>query len=359
MFALLLIALAASFFVYRRELSTSQRQAIAFPKELAVAFKDGKAGYIDKQGHWAIQPQFGTANEFSEGLALVSYSKFTTVMEYDRKMRFGYIDAGGSFVIKPQFGFGGQFSEGLAAVQVDGKWGYIDRTGAFVVEPQFINAWKFIDGRATVELGDLNQFCINKDGKRVVSDKGQDGSQTWRVIKPEEIVESPTDTIFVNCANSPVGGHPSGDLKPVYIGGQCCGYVADVSGELRPIWVDGKWGYIDSAGRFVIALQFFQVTPFNGGVALVSVSLPRFPFLAYQFIGTDGKNLFAKQFELAEPFDGDLALVEEGGSVGYINRDGTWAIRTDADTAGHFVKVDEDNDYSSSDGFIKSPSDVE
>ena len=56
-------------------------------------------GYIDKTGAWVIEPRFGDALEFSEGLALARpYNDW----------RWGYIDAAGEFVIEPEFfGAGG------------------------------------------------------------------------------------------------------------------------------------------------------------------------------------------------------------------------------------------------------------
>ena len=53
--------------------------------------------------------------------------------------KWGYIDAKGNFAINPQFNsatpFGSQ--SGLAAVLVNGKWGLIDSNGKYVVNPQF------------------------------------------------------------------------------------------------------------------------------------------------------------------------------------------------------------------------------
>ncbi len=65
--------------------------------------------------------------------------------------RYGYIDKTGHFVINPQFDFAWIFSEGLAAVLIGdeetGKWGYIDKTGHFVINPQFnFGAFNFSEG---------------------------------------------------------------------------------------------------------------------------------------------------------------------------------------------------------------------
>ena len=53
---------------------------------------------------------------------------------------YGYIDKNGDYVIEPQFGPAGGFAaNGLAPVQdADSSlWGYIDKTGDYVIKPQF------------------------------------------------------------------------------------------------------------------------------------------------------------------------------------------------------------------------------
>ena len=77
-----------------------------------------------KTGEWVINPQFGRAGAFSEGLASVMIGdRFTG--------KYGFIDKTGKIVIDPQFGFVTAFSEGLAAVKSSSDktqtWGYISR----------------------------------------------------------------------------------------------------------------------------------------------------------------------------------------------------------------------------------------
>ena len=46
-----------------------------------------------------------------------------------RNGKWGYMNREGKVVIQPSFDDALTFSEGMAAVQVGGKWGYIDETG--------------------------------------------------------------------------------------------------------------------------------------------------------------------------------------------------------------------------------------
>jgi hypothetical protein len=83
---------------------------------------DGKWGYIDKTGAWAIEPAgFDDARSFSEGLAAVSVDG-----------KYGYIDKTGAWVIPLRFDGAGSFSNGLARARLGDRWGYIDKTGRLI-----------------------------------------------------------------------------------------------------------------------------------------------------------------------------------------------------------------------------------
>lgn len=46
----------------------------SFSEGLAAVSVNGKWGYVDTEGHFVIHPQFGSAGDFSEGLAVVTSS---------------------------------------------------------------------------------------------------------------------------------------------------------------------------------------------------------------------------------------------------------------------------------------------
>lgn len=158
---------------------------------------DGTIGFFDKWGRIVIQPQFGWADQFREGLAAVC-SGCRSDIAYagvERGGKWGYINHKGAFVITPQFGYAFPFVEGLAAVCTGcklermeyvtvvrgGKWGYVNRKGAFVVTPQFDYAFSFEKRLAEVCLGCADEAMgehsmvtggkwasINKHGKIVI-----------------------------------------------------------------------------------------------------------------------------------------------------------------------------------------------
>lgn len=153
-----------------------------------------------------------------------------------KEYKWGYIDKAGTFVIDPVFDDAWEFHEGLAAARLEWASGYIDRTGQFVIPAQFQYAGPFIDGNALVQLDGLWGY-IRPDG-------------TWEV-EPHQAEGNPAA-----CPPS------SSELPPEFVYSE--GLAAAPKGK--------KYGYIDTAGKFVIKPQFIQASPFSEGLAAVLVS---------------------------------------------------------------------------------------
>jgi len=99
-------------------------------------------GFIDRQGRWAIRPQFDLACLFQNGCALV---------EIDDKK--GLIDKAGCYVV-PLGRF--DYVEGLRENRIlfwkEKRGGYFDECGRVVIEPQYRLAQWFSEGLAPVCL---------------------------------------------------------------------------------------------------------------------------------------------------------------------------------------------------------------
>ena len=87
-------------------------------------------------------------------------------------------------VINPEYGKAEPFSEGLAAVALNGKWGYIDKNGRFVIKPRFSEAQTFSEGLAFVKVGGSDANAVrdvsgfDAEGKWGYIDKA--GSYIWQ-----------------------------------------------------------------------------------------------------------------------------------------------------------------------------------
>lgn len=137
-------------------------------------------GYIDKTGRMAIEPRFGTAGHFADGLAPVTitrdgtYAGHELISEWnpdparvEPPPRWGFINTKGDVAIPFLYEKAGHFSEGLAAVRLDKRWGYLDKTGCMVIGAVFEDAEEFKNGVARVAIDD-KVFFIDRHGRVVV-----------------------------------------------------------------------------------------------------------------------------------------------------------------------------------------------
>ena len=184
-----------------------------FHEGRVAVYKDGKWGYIDKQGKLIIPYLYCYVGNFSSGLATVlSDEKFGAInrngdiiidFHYEHlgnfkeglatfrltdDSRLGYINTKGKVVIAPIWNAALDFSEGLAAVAMgddeNSKWGFIDSTGKVIIEPQYdevtpdvgdlslyedIKGGYFKDGLATVylEANTITELLIDKQGNEI------------------------------------------------------------------------------------------------------------------------------------------------------------------------------------------------
>lgn len=115
----------------------------------------GKYGY-KANGMWIIKPEFDTAYDFSESMALVSKGGW-----------YGYINVSGDLVIPTKYQYAGNFSSGLAPVAMYGKYGYINKEGETVIPLKYSYANVFSEGLAAVELNGKVAY-ITPDGKTII-----------------------------------------------------------------------------------------------------------------------------------------------------------------------------------------------
>ena len=90
---------------------------------------------------------------------------------------------------------------------------------------------------------------------------------------------------------------------------------------LAAVKVGDKWGYIDTAARYVIALQFDGAGPFFDGLA------PAKAGRHWGFIRRDGAFAFGPQFDSALEFTKGLAPVKAGRKWGFVDTTGKYFIK--------------------------------
>jgi KWG Leptospira. len=265
---------------------------------------DAKWGFIDEDGKYAIMPSYLSATIFSEGLAwVVSKNEAPIAINEKGEIKINLKDAQTVAI----------FKEGLAAFSiVDSsglKWGFVDKEGKVVINPQFSSADNFCNDKCAVENADGKWGYIDKDGKIIINYQF-DGAENF--INGKAIVVSDGKYGVIN------------DQGKYIINPQFNGMVND--GGKFLINQNDKWGWCDKDGKININPQFEYASPFNGGNLAAVKSGDMFGY-----IDKEGKIVINPQFEDAYPFNGNIALVRNSNKYGFIDKEGKYLVNPQFD----------------------------
>lgn len=112
-------------------------------------------------------------------------------------------------------------------------------------------------------------------------------------------------------------------------------FTSYVSDGLIPVFVKGKWGYIDTNGKMIISPQFSWAGPFMHGLALVQKDGKN------SVINKKGQQPFAiNGFEIKGHFYYGAALAQDTKTkkFGYINTQGKWIIPAQYDETQYYYQ---------------------
>lgn len=252
--------------------------------------------------------------------------------------RWGYIDSTGAVVIPVslKYDYVCEFHDGLARVNVGGKlyrrfrhydyrrheeirggkWGYINRAGALIVEVKYDHATDFHEGRAFVNTGGEWTFDYRVKDHIGVAPECEGGSWlmisiTGNIVKAENTFSQVRDfhesRAWVRICK------PS---KNNYSDRDSC-----------------FWGGIDTAGQYIIFVQFRRVTDFNNHTAWVMVRE------RYGIIDLDGHYIIhpdSSGYKLLSDFSEGLAWAEKDTDRYIINHSGEILFRADYDLVRPF-----------------------
>lgn len=250
--------------------------------------------------------QNGNTWAFAEGLAAVKQND-----------RWGFINREGRFAIQPQFHDAFGFSEGLAAVEKGEKYGYIDKNGTFIIAPKYDWAMPFSEGAATATLGDAT-FVIDKKGNPLF-DLDDDTADVESFSNGLAVITKDLKSGYLN-RDGKVVIEPQFDYATPFVDG-----IALVN-------IGEKWGFINTQGEYVLPLQFDEAENFSEGVAPVCQDgLWRFVDCQGKTVANLGAQ-YATVFSLIE----GRAIVEKEGKFGAVDKAGNLIIDTRFDHLGTF-----------------------
>lgn len=297
--------------------------------------------YIDQEGKIVINPQFGEASVFRNGIALVQTSgenpkwgyitedgKYSVAANYKEATIFSEdlawvvsengaptaINSKGEIKITLQDAESVRiYKEGLAAYSVESdsglRWGFVDKEGKVKINPQFLSTGNYSNGKCAVANNDGKWGYIDSEGKILINYQF-DGAEKF--INGRAVVRSGAKAGVID------------ENGKYIINPQFSGMSNDGNNFL--IVQDGKFGWCDKEGKITINPQFSNAYLFLGnGLAPVKSGG------SWGYIDKEGKIAINPQFEEATPFNGKLALVLSSDKIGFIDKEGKYVINPQFD----------------------------
>lgn len=306
------------------------KQIDTFSSGMARVLKDSLWGYIDATGKLKIPAKFSNSTAFKEGMAWVEMPK----------KGWGLIDRNGNFLIEPTYSNAQFVTSDISFVTKRGKWGVIDKAGNYVVKAEYDQVTILRDSTVRV-WKDGKSGLIDKTGKYIVELKYDDVGffqngmvKVWKGGKCGFVNEKGEEAIPPQFKS---GDNFSEGFALVRVDSASQKFI-DKKGNFRfpslqienafsfyeglaPIKErEGKFGYIDSTGKYKINPQYEQAFPFSKGIAWVK--LEKESLKGWGIIDTEGKLITDTLFEKYRYSAGKFTAVKQGDKWGFITSDG-------------------------------------
>jgi hypothetical protein len=301
--------------------------------------KDKLWGLAHADGTWIIEPKFRDAGSLSDGLAYVTVDG-----------KIGFIDRTGSFAIPPIFDKAWPFNPGFArtSAERDGVFGVIDKTGAWVFQTNYQQiylatsfgannnaafGWHFkkddrwglldFDGRVVLDA-DFDQAVNHCAEGRLEAYKNKE----WLLFKEDgsPLLLGDGRLVDATCGSFPPYTLKMGDkfglvdarfnpLTPVHFDS-----IFRVARGIRNAKIDGKWGRIGPDGHWLLEPKFDYLS--NGAdIFVASLDGKR------GFMRSDGSWLIEPKFDAARYRGDDTAFVMVAGTTGMLRLSNqSWVI---------------------------------
>ncbi|CAN5132539.1 hypothetical protein BH09BAC5_BH09BAC5_07820 [soil metagenome] len=264
----------------------------------------GLWGYMDTSGQIVISPKYTVANGFTENLAAVKNDTL-----------WGFIDRKGNWKISPAFDSCQPFFGGMAGVMTKGLWGFIDKSGTPKISEQYSAVKPFSEGLSAVSDGKKWGF-INEDNTEVIPFKYDNVYLSFYKNRASVLLSKKVQFIDNK------GQQAAEEFPLVYRIG-----LASCRGD------NGKMGWVNEEGIFVIQPQYFIAGNFSEGLA----GAGKLNELV-GFIDTVGKMVISPSYLMVGEFNVGLAPAQDGASMkwGFIDKQNKWIIAPQFFTASNF-----------------------
>jgi len=276
-------------------------QPITFPLA-SCTFPGGLCGAVHRDGTIAVFPRYDWIGTFSDNRAAVRLGGL-----------YGFVDEEGREVVKPQYRIVDDYKFGFVQVDVDGKSGLIDRDGQMVFEPKY----------GSIRAIGPDYFRVSENRRLGGMTGGEDfsdsrveftaeGSASVTVFGSIEFAGTGTDVVDISGRRIEPSGMPRF-------------YKFDENDpSIRWIQRDRLWGLAHPDGSWLVEPKFEQVGALNDGLARVTLNGK------VGYVDRTGSFVIEPAFDEASPFRSDLgrASAKRDGVVGVIDKTGAWIFQT-------------------------------
>ncbi len=310
--------------------------------------KDNLWGLQRADGTWLVEPKFQQADPLSGGLARVTLNG-----------KVGFIDRTGKFAIEPVFDKAWPFLPGLDRTSAarDGVFGVIDKTGAWIFQTSYEQVhYAFPSGNRIRNSGDATRLALQEGGPLGLAGPRRAGGAGRRFRQFDHVLQRRPAARLEGQGTTALqsGWHPAaaaerplrrrlmvrqrsalclesrrqdrtgrGRRKPRnaralrrHLSGQ--------QKDIRNVKLDGKWGRIALDGQWLIEAKYDYISPTGGPDLFVAGIGDKRGVLR-----SDGTWLIEPRFDAARirtPHT-DTAFVTISGATGLMRlKDQSWVI---------------------------------
>jgi WG containing repeat len=284
---------------------------VAFPLAMCT-FPHGLCGAVHRDGTVAVPPRYDWVGTFSNNRAAVRVGGL-----------YGFVDEEGREVVKPQYRIVDDYKFGFAQVDVDGKSGLIDRDGTMVIEPKYGFIQAIARDRFVVsERRQLGGMAGGEDfsGTKVVL-TSSGGVSVVGVFLGSDYTEPAIATGVID-----ISGQQIGSPRPSLSAG-----FDSLSSEfdkddpsIRWVQRDKLWGLAHTDGTWLIEPKFQEPSALTDGLARAVINGK------VGFIDRTGNFVIEPILDYAREFRPGVGRTsaKRDGIVGVIDKAGSWVFQT-------------------------------
>jgi len=252
----------------------------------------------------AAESKYDLVQPLSEGLS--------AFRETGPAGKWGFIDAASNIVVAAKFDWLGPFNNGLAPYQLDKKRGFLDKSGKEVIPARFDDVTPFMDGIANQPLA---QVRVNSSNDYAIGFINTNGDEVVPVTH-KKIDLLPHGIAKVNHLGKEGFYYVQKEnVTPPKLYDYIEGFHVCGGSDVSRVRVDGKWGFIDQAGR-EIRVEFDAVEVFQENRARVRKG----DKLGY--INKKGEAVVPIKYDSLSDFAAGLAQARAGAKWGFIDNTG-------------------------------------